>query len=76
VHHSPNSEISVAESVRVSLEGKLQAIGGYDDILWKIRVGYPAVLYGVLSIALGKELFTIIGTKLWTLGLLVFGLPS
>jgi hypothetical protein len=71
--HSAKSEISVAELVGGSLDGKLRAIGGYDDILWKIRVGYPAVLYGALSLALSKELFAIIETKLWTLGLLVFG---
>jgi hypothetical protein len=50
-----NHESRLAELVRLSLEGKLRAIGGYDDILWKIRVGYAAVLYGTLSIALGKE---------------------
>jgi hypothetical protein len=50
-----NYDSQLAELVRVSLEGKLQAIGGYDDILWKIRAGYAAVLYGTLSIALGKE---------------------
>jgi hypothetical protein len=50
-----NYESRLAELVRVSLEGKLRAIGGYDDILWKIRVGYAAVLYGTLSIAFGKE---------------------
>jgi hypothetical protein len=50
-----NYESRLAELVRVSLEGKLRAIAGYDDILWKIRIGYAAVLYGTLSIALGKE---------------------
>jgi hypothetical protein len=50
-----NYESRLAALVRVSLEGKLRAIGGYDDILWKVRVGYAAVLYGTLSIAVGKE---------------------
>jgi hypothetical protein len=71
--HSSMSELSIAELVRVSLEGKLRAIGGYDDILWKIRVGYAAVLYGTLSLALGKDLFVIIRGKPWTVGLLVLG---
>jgi hypothetical protein len=50
-----NNELSLAELFRLSLEGKLRAIAGHDDILWKIRVGYAAVLYGTLSIALGRD---------------------
>lgn len=32
------------ELVRQALDGKLQAIAGYDSILWKIRSGYLAIL--------------------------------
>jgi hypothetical protein len=51
----PNSLIEVPELVRQALESKLQAIGGYDAILWKIRSGYLAVLYGSLALILGTS---------------------
>jgi len=41
--------------IRMALDSKLRAIVGYDDILWKIRVGYAVVLYGALSLVLSKE---------------------
>jgi hypothetical protein len=36
-----------------ALEDKLNAIGGYDAIIWKIRTGYVAVLYGALTLLVG-----------------------
>ena len=50
-----NHDAARAELRRMAFEGKLQAIRGYDEILWKIRVGYAAVLYGGLSLAFSKE---------------------
>jgi hypothetical protein len=41
------------ELVRQALDGKLQAIAGYDSILWKIRSGYLAILYASLALILG-----------------------
>lgn len=46
--------MSVQQQLVLSaLEAKLQAIGGYDSILWKIRTGYLVVLYGGLALLLG-----------------------
>jgi hypothetical protein len=42
------------ELVRFALEGKAAAVQGYDAILWKIRAGYVAVLYGGLTLLLGS----------------------
>lgn len=36
-----------------ALEGKLNAIGGYDAIIWKVRAGYVAILYGALTLLVG-----------------------
>jgi hypothetical protein len=46
--------VPVAELVKSALEGKLTAIAGYDEILWRVRAGYLAVLYGSLGLILGK----------------------
>jgi hypothetical protein len=40
------SRLTPAKLVEAELEGKFKAIAGYDDILWKIRAGYLAVVYG------------------------------
>jgi hypothetical protein len=45
--------VQVAELVRSALEAKLNAITGYDTIIWRIRAGYLAVLYGSLGLILG-----------------------
>jgi hypothetical protein len=47
--------LSRADLIRESLADKLGAIAGYNDVLWKVRVGYAAVLYGTLSLALSRE---------------------
>ena len=36
--------------IQRGLEGKDKAIASYDQMLWKIRAGYAAVLYGVFTI--------------------------
>jgi hypothetical protein len=46
-------ELSLENLIRVALETKLSAIGGYDAIIWKIRAGYVAILYGALTLLLG-----------------------
>jgi hypothetical protein len=43
----------IPEPIRQALKDKLQAIAGYDAILWKIRTGYLLVLYGALGLTLG-----------------------
>jgi hypothetical protein len=44
-----------AKLISSELEGKLKAISGYDEMLWKIRSGYVAILYGIPAIFLGTE---------------------
>jgi hypothetical protein len=44
------------ELIRTSLESKLNAITRYEDISWKIRSGYVVILYGALTLLVGKEL--------------------
>ena len=49
-----NSEIQDVtrdDLIQKGLEGKDRAIAGYDEMLWKIRTGYAAVLYGVFTLA-------------------------
>jgi len=59
-----HGEFTVEELIRSQLQGKSRALERYDDILWKIRAGYVAGLYGLLTILSGKEfeLSDLIGT--------------
>src|ERR1041385_7240046 len=43
--------------IQAALQGKDKAIAAYDDMLWKIRTGYAAVLYGTftLVVSLGDK---------------------
>jgi hypothetical protein len=41
--------------VEAALEAKLRAIFGYDSIIWKIRAGYTAAIYGALALTLGTR---------------------
>src|SRR5262249_22612462 len=43
------------ELIRSALDGKLTALAGYDQIIWKIRAGYAAVVFGSLTLLLGKD---------------------
>src|SRR5687768_11445260 len=43
------------ELIMAELDGKLKAIAGYDEILWKIRAGYVGILYGSLGIIIGTS---------------------
>lgn len=47
--------ITPDELIRSALDGKPQATSGYDAILWKIRAGYVAILYGALGLLLNKD---------------------
>lgn len=53
----PNIETGLArlELIMAELDGKLKAIAGYDEILWKIRAGYVGILYGSLAITIGTS---------------------
>jgi hypothetical protein len=65
--------------VTAELDGKLKAIAGYDEIIWKIRAGYLGILYGSLALILGTEGVDDLGatisepTRMLTLVLLVAG---
>lgn len=48
-----NGELTPETLIGAALEAKLSAIGGYDQIIWKIRAGYVAILYGGLTLLLG-----------------------
>ncbi len=48
--------LTVAELIRLELHGKHEALARYDSILWKIRSGYVLVLYGTLSLIMGKQI--------------------
>jgi hypothetical protein len=52
---SSNNELTRGKLIMSALEGKLAAIAGYDSILWKIRAGYGAILYGSLALILGTS---------------------
>lgn len=45
-----SQQLSRDALIRMGLEGKSQAIAGYDEMLWKIRAGYVGVLYGSLTL--------------------------
>jgi hypothetical protein len=43
-------KLSYDELIRLELQGKFLAVERYDTMLWKIRSGYVATLYGTLTI--------------------------
>jgi hypothetical protein len=49
------AQITSQELVRSALDDKVKAISGYEEIIWKIRSGYVVILYGALTLLLGKE---------------------
>jgi hypothetical protein len=50
-----SGKLTRAKPISSELEGKLKAISGYDEMLWKIRSGCVALLYGIPAIFLGTE---------------------
>ena len=48
-------KLSYDELIRLELRGKFLAIERYDSMLWKIRSGYIAILYGTLTIIGGAS---------------------
>lgn len=47
--------LDISELLKVELAGKKNAMGKYDEILWKIRSGYLIVLAGALGFFVTKE---------------------
>ena len=54
---SENQMLTHEDLIQRTLDGKDGAIAAYDEMLWKIRTGYAAVLYGVftLVVSLGDK---------------------
>ncbi|HEX2027456.1 MAG TPA: hypothetical protein VHF25_05600 [Nitriliruptorales bacterium] len=52
---TPNP-LTAEELIRSELGGKFNAVERYDTILWKVRSGYLAILYGGLGLLAGKGL--------------------
>jgi hypothetical protein len=52
---------SLSALISDALKEKLEAISGYDDIIWKIRAGYLAILYGSIGLFLGTNGISDIG---------------
>ncbi len=74
-------QITLDNLIKDELDGKSAAIAGYDDMLWKIRTGYAALLYGAVGVivglvsqqilALGKP--TMLAVNVLILGFSMFG---
>jgi len=47
---SETEGITLERMILRGLDGKDRALAAYDDMLWKIRTGYAAVLYGVFTL--------------------------
>jgi len=72
-----NNEITLDSLVFDELAGKSAAIASYDNMLWKIRTGYAALLYGSVGIIVGlvnKSILDLSLSTLFALGLLIIGL--
>jgi hypothetical protein len=50
-----SGKLTIEELIRSQLQGKSKALEQYDQILWKIRAGYLAVLYSLLTVLSGKD---------------------
>lgn len=50
-----NRPMDQNELISFQLKGKAAALERYDAILWKIRAGYVAILYGVVGVLWGKD---------------------
>jgi hypothetical protein len=48
-------KLTYDELIQLELRGKFLAIERYDSILWRIRSGYVAILYGTLTIVGGAS---------------------
>jgi hypothetical protein len=49
------NSITINQLVNIELERKFKVVERYDSILWKIRSGYVVILYGSLSLFVGKD---------------------
>jgi hypothetical protein len=47
--------LSSDELIHSGLSDQVTAIARYEDVIWKIRTGYAVVLYGALTLIIGKE---------------------
>jgi hypothetical protein len=47
---------NISDLCRIEIDGKHEALARFDSILWKIRSGYVVVLYGAISLLVGKKI--------------------
>jgi hypothetical protein len=54
---SPNQseELTSQQFIKSGLEDQVNAIVGYEGVIWKLRAGYLLVLNGVLALVLGRS---------------------
>jgi hypothetical protein len=50
---SEEFKLSIDSLIKDELAGKASAIARYDEIIWKIRLGYAVLLYGTVGIIAG-----------------------
>lgn len=48
-------KLTSEQLIKSGLEDQVNAITGYEGVIWKIRSGYVVVLYGTLTLVLGKD---------------------
>ncbi len=68
------ADLSLDALIRSELEGKDKAIGAYDEMLWKIRTGYAAVLYGLFTLVVSMTNIQNMHIPLEKAGLVAFTL--
>jgi hypothetical protein len=51
----PGDRLTSEQLIKSGLEDQVNAITGYEGIIWKIRSGYVVLLYGMLTLVLGKD---------------------
>jgi hypothetical protein len=55
-----DTALTHTQVIKSGLDIKLSMINKYDEIIWKVRSGYLVILYGTLTLFIGKELPKII----------------
>jgi len=69
-------QLSIDSLIQDELVGKAQAIGRYDDFLWKIRFGYASILYSSIALICGlieKNIFDLSAKTGMAMVLLIAG---
>ena len=76
VKMSEDCQITIDSLIKDELEGKSNAIGIYDSMIWKIRTGYAIFIYGSAGIIVGlisKDIISFDSTTALSLCILISG---